>query len=228
MPIALRPLILTALLTPALTACTPLPFLSAQVELGAEPWRDARLGYVAQWQRLRSEGGLSGLERFARLVQHMIDDAYARTGDPASPFAGLDPEQLFLDDLVDVFVPDEFRDQKELVMASDPTLVGQVVVEQVGDLSGFRADLQAGDGRFRHFAMNAAAAYRFPPFLVDAAARWIGGDLDDGRELSADSRADIASNEIGRAFAALLRSTSLADLAGGDSAERWLIEHFGP
>jgi hypothetical protein len=227
MPIPLRPPLLAALLTLALPACTPLPFLSAQAELGAEPWRDARLGYVAQWQRLRSDGGLSVLERFARLVQHMIDDASARTGDPISPFAGLDPEQLFLDDLVDVFVPDEFRNQKELVMASAPTLVGQVIAEQTGDLSGFRADLQAGDGRFRHFAMNAAAAYRFPPFLVDAAARWMGGDLDDGRALSADSRADIASNEIGRDFAALLRSTSVADLAGG-SAEQWLIERFGP
>lgn len=227
MPIAVRTLPFAVLLA-LLAGCAPLPFLLAQAEVGDDLWRDPRLGYAAQWRLLRSDRSLSGLERFARQLQIMIDDAYRRSGDPASPFAGLDPRQLFLDDLVDLFVPDEFRDLKEVVMVSDPLLTGEVIVEQSGDLSGFRSELQAGDGRFRHFAMNAAAAYRFPPILVDAAARIVGGDIEDGRPLSADTRADLATNTIGRDFAALLRASAPADLADGGTVERWLLARFAP
>jgi hypothetical protein len=223
----LRRLLLIPLLTLLLGACTPIPVLRVQAEQGTDPWREVRLGYVEVWAGLR-RGPLSGLERFSRLVQHVADDALARSADPESVFAGIDPLQLFLDDLVDLFVPDDFRDEKGLIMASEPLLVGEVIVEGSGDLSGFRPELQAGDGRYRHFAMNAAAASRFPPFLVDAAARWIGGDIEDGRELSADSQADIATNEIGRAFAERLREVGLAAFADGDGIERWMLERFGP
>lgn len=226
MPI-LRRLLAPALLALLLAGCTPLPVLRVQADQGGDPWREARLGHVEVWEGLR-RGGLSGLERFARLVQHLADDALARSADADSPFVGFDPVQLFLDDLVDLFVSDAFRDEKALIMVSEPLLRGEVIAERAGDLSGFRPELQVGDGRFRHFAMYAAAASRFPPFLVDAAARWIGGDLDDGGELSADSRADLATNAIGRDFAAELRVRGLAPFAEGGGIERWLLERFGP
>ena len=208
--------------------CAPFPAVQAQVSEGGEPYRQIRLGYLERWRLLRVDGSSSGLERFASLVQEMADDALARSGDPASPFAGLDGKQLFLDDLVDLFVPDEFRREKELVMVSEPLLVGEVIVDGPSDLTGFRADLQVGSGRFRHFALNAVAAYRYPPFLVAAAAQVVGNDLEGDEGLSADSQADLATNEIGRSFAQLLRLRPLAELADGVAVETWLLERFGP
>lgn len=223
----LRRLLAPTLLVLLLTGCTPVSVLRVQAEQGFDPWLDARLGHVEVWRELR-RGPMTGLERFAHFVQYLADDALARTADPTSPFAGLDAERVFLDDLVDLFVTDRFRDEKELIMASEPLLVREVISERSIDLGGFRPDLQLGEGRFRHFAMNAAAARRFPPFLVAAAARWIGGDLDDGGRLSADSQADIATNVIGRDFAAELRALGLAPFAEGGGIERWILERFGP
>ncbi len=217
-----------SLLLVALAACAPVPAVRAQESQESDLYRWARLGYLERWRSLQADASLSGLERFASLVQQMADDALARSGDPASPFAGLDGKQLFLDDLVDLFVPDEFRREKELAMVSLPLLVGEVIVDGPNELTGFRADLQVGSGRFRHFALNAAAAYRYPPFLVAAAAQVVGNDLEGDEGLSADSQADLATNEIGRSFAQLLRLRPLAELADGVAVETWLLERFGP
>lgn len=228
MPVRFRLFAFVPLLALLLGACVPPPLLLAQAEPDPDPWRTVRLERIAAWRELRGERERSGLERFAHTVQDMLDDAYARSADPASPFAGLDPVQLFLDDLVDVFVSERYQEAKTLIMASPSRVGSEVIVELNADRTGFRADLQLGDGRFRHFAMNAAAAYRFPPFLVAAAARWLGGDSEDGGELSADSRADLATNAIGREFARLLRTTPPSELADGVSVERWLLDRFGP
>ena len=65
--------------------------------------------------------------------------------------------------------------------------------------------------------------------LVDRLARRVGGDEPEAvaGDPTGDGAADLATNEVGRAFAALLRSAPLADLADGRSVAAWIESAFG-
>ena len=185
-----------------------------------------RVEHLERWDRL--DPSLTGVERFAHFVQMVVDDAQVRVSDPASPLYGIDGRQLFLDDLADLMVDDSFLWEKGLVMETEPALLGRVLVETVADLESFRPELRVGDGRFRHFALSAVAAYRLPGFLVAWAARVVGNDTDTGAGLSSHGEADLLTNEIGREFASFVRSRSLAELADGSSVAAWLLAYFAP
>lgn len=177
-----------------------------------------RNSYLDHWRELEA-GGLVGLERFASTVQRVVDTR--ASSHPDSPETAV---RLILDDLVDLFVDNEFRLEKALVMSTPSVLADDALSEQGDDLSGFALRFRAGEGRFRHFALNAAAAYSAPNALVDLAARLRGRDL---RSSSPDSRADRATNLAGRAFARLLRERPLAEIADGKAVRSWLLARFG-
>lgn len=178
---------------------------------------ETRLSYLAYWQEL-SEGNVVGLERFARTVQRVVDTR-AR-----EHHGGKQAQRLILDDLVDLFVSADYLIEKQLVMSTRSVLGEDALSEESLDLASFAPPLRAGEGRYRHFALNAAAAYSAPDALVDLAARLRGGDV---AAESADSQADLATNRIGRSFARLLRERPLAELAGSGVVREWLAEHFG-
>jgi len=184
---------------------------------------EIRRGYLAYWAELKQERQLSGLERFALLVQRVVDtEALELTGR-----SEVVVEQAILDDLVDVMVSDGYQAEKELVMTSSSVIGRGFIHESHRDLRSFAPRFRAGEGRFRHFAMNAAAAYVLPDFLVDIFARAVGRDNDPEADASGDSAADLATNLVGRAFARFLQRTPLAELAGGDRVSRWITERFG-
>lgn len=178
--------------------------------------RRHRRALVAGW---RVEPG-SQLERFGALVQRVVDDAVA--AHPAD-----DAVAAALDDLVDITVPARFGLVKRLVMRSPPLIEEGVVAEDESDLNCFAPAFRAGEGRFRHFAVNAAAATLAPDALVAVAARLMGGDLPWLAPPGSDSAADLATNRVGRAFAAFLTSRPPASLAGGDAVRDWVIAAFG-
>jgi hypothetical protein len=162
-----------------------------------------RQGYLAFWRQLENDPALDGAERFGCLVQHVVEDTTRVAG---AEVAEEEVKRRILDHLVDILVPQEHRDEKELVMETAA---------------------QQGDGRFRHFAMNAAAAYQAPDLLVDLAARFVGRDFDPAEDPSGDSAADLLANEIGREFAAFLEDHSLSELVEAQVVKVWLIERFG-
>lgn len=185
--------------------------------------REVRYSYLSHWRALSRDDGVSGLERFASTVQLVVD---TRAGMQWT--SREEAVQAVLDDLVDLFVGDRFQLEKSLVMSSHTVLGDDAVNEEEQDLTGFAPHFQAGEGRLRHFVLNAAAANSLPDVLVELAARLRGGDLQEGSgENAADRAADIATNRIGREFNRLLRSTSLAELSSGDKVRAWLIEQFG-
>lgn len=177
-----------------------------------------RNSYLDYWRELK-ESGVVGLERFARTVQRVVDTRAA--SHPADPDTAV---RLILDDLVDLFVASPFRLEKYLVMSTPSVLADDALTEQDDDLLGFSPRFQSGEGRFRHFALNAAAADSAPDALVDLAARVRGGDL---RPSTPDSRADTATNLVGRAFNRLLRERPLAEIGDGKTVLIWLLDRFG-
>ena len=213
----------------ALAATTVIPHsgLAQGIDL-AEAIATGRMAHLRRWDSLIADSRLTGVERFACFVQIVVDDAYARVTDPNSPLHGLDGKRLLLDDLADLMVSDRYRLEKALVLEFGPASLGRIVAETDADLVSFRPELRAGDGRLRHFAMNAAAAYQLPGFLVDLAARSVGNDVDSGEGLSADSEADLLTNEIGREFAGYLRAHALVALADGVAVKGWILARFSP
>jgi hypothetical protein len=177
-----------------------------------------RIGYREYWNALGA-AGVVGLERFARTVQMVVD-----TRAPGAGGSGERLARAVLDDLVDLFVSETYLLEKSLVMSTPSVLAGQSVRERRGDLAGFAPRFQAGEGRFRHFALNAAAALSAPDALVELAARLRGRDL---LAASADSSADRATNRIGRDFARLLREGPPAELADGETVRAWVVDRFG-
>jgi hypothetical protein len=177
-----------------------------------------RTGYREYWNALGA-AGVVGLERFARTVQNVVD-----TRAPGAGGSGERLARTVLDDLVDLFVSETYLLEKSLVMSTPSVLGGQSVRERPADLTGFAPRFQAGEGRFRHFALNAAAALSAPDALVDLAARLRGRDLLGA---STDSSADRATNRIGRDFARLLRERSPAELADGETVRAWVADRFG-
>lgn len=182
-----------------------------------------RHGYLLLWEEL-GRPGVGGVERFGALVQHVVDDTYRRYAARGDDWLESDADHALLDDLVDIMVGAEYQREKDLVMLSPSVVRGPVIVESAADLASFAPRFRAGDGRLRHFAMNAAAAYVAPPLLVDLLARRVGGD--EGDAPSGDSAADLATNEVGRAFAQLLRERPLAELADGERVAAWIEARF--
>lgn len=191
-----------------------------------------RQGYLALWARLEQDATLDGPARFGLLVQRVVDDAYRRAAERGelTAEAEREAELALLDDLVDILVQEAYQREKDLVMRSPSVIRGGVITESAADLAGFAPRFQAGEGRFRHFAMNAAAGYLLPAGLVEALARRVGGDSAEGAaaDPSGDSAADLATNALGRAFAALLLARPLVDLADGESVARWVDARFAP
>ena len=179
-----------------------------------------RRSYLERWQELGG-AGVSGLERFAGTVQFIVDSRAAMTWSSRD-----EAVRAVLDDLVDLFVADEYIAEKKVVMLSPSVLGEDAITEEEDDLSGFASRFQAGEGRFRHFSLNAAASYALPESLVALAARLRGRDLQRPAELEGDSAADVATNRIGREFTRLLREQPLSELAGGTVRE-WIVERFG-
>lgn len=179
---------------------------------------EVRAGYLDYWESLETRGA-TGLDRFALTVQRIVDTRFASHGTKPNQAT-----RLILDDLVDLFVEQKFRVEKSLAMATPGVLGNRSLVEEDGDLSGFASQYRRGEGRFRHFALNAAASYSAPDALVDLIARLRGGDLVPG---SPDSAADQATNRVGRQFARLLRDTPLVELADGQTVRDWIVDRFG-
>jgi hypothetical protein len=213
-----------------LAACTALALLAGAMTARAQHSRPGvaevpamseieavRGEYVEYWQALGS-AGVDGLERFARTVQMVVD---TRAGQHGTEDRAV---RMVLDDLVDLFVSETYRREKDLVMSTPAVLGHASVREREGDLTGFAPRFQAGEGRFRHFALNAAAALAAPDALVDLAARLRGRDL---LAASSDSLADLATNRIGRDFARFLRERPLLDLADGSAVRAWVVDRFG-
>lgn len=174
-----------------------------------------RRSYRSYWDELEASG-VDGLERFASVVQRIVDTRAAE-GSPRAV-------RLVLDDLVDLFVSPEHSLEKTLVMSTPAVLGDQAIDEDEESLEGFAPPFDAGEGRFRHFALNAAASFAAPEELVDLAARLRGGDMQGA---GADSRGDVATNRVGQEFARLLQERGLDELAGTDAVHEWLLERFG-
>lgn len=181
-----------------------------------------RRALIAYWEELGGAPGVGGLERFGRLVQRMADEAVAATD------ADDEAKRALLDDMVDVFVPDGFRRLKAVVMRSPAVVRHGFIHDSEEVLASFAPELREGEGRFRHFAMNAAAASVAPDPLVAVAAALVGGDVPGLAAEGSDSAADLAANRLGRDFASLLAARPLASLAGGEGVYRWIVEAFGP
>lgn len=180
-----------------------------------------RSGYLDNWEELTG-AGVTGLERFALTVQRVVDQRYER--DHAAVESDSELLRLILDDLVDLFVTEDHAREKRLLMSSESVLGWRALGDMDDPLDGFAPHLQPGEGRYRHFALSAAGALVAPNLLVDLAARVRGNDLVPD---SADSRADVATNEIGRRFTGFLRSTPIAELAGEGAVANWIREAFG-
>lgn len=173
-----------------------------------------RKSYLEQWQALEADG-VPGVERFASLVQRIVDTRIHDGGDEWL--------QLVADDLVDLFVGEQYELEKQLVMVG-PSVLGVLAIdENEGDLEGFRPPFDRGEGRLRHFALNFAASLRAPDSVVDLLARLRGRDVAG---TGPDSVADLATNEAGREFADWLRSLPESRVRDGATVEEWLLDRF--
>ena len=182
-----------------------------------------RRGYVERWARLRTDPSLDGAARFGVFVQGVLETLYLESVWARPSERAL--RRAFLDDLVDLFVPPRFALFKRLVMAS-PAILSEAITDKREDREGFHAVLQPGGGRFRHFAMNAAAAERYPPLLVDLTARAVGYDVPWRDDPSGDTQADLAANRIGRDFSRYLQKNAVAELAADARVEAWVAARF--
>ena len=183
-----------------------------------------RQGHVAQWAQVRSDGAdLDGAARFGGFVQHVLETVYLESvwAQPGER----DLRRAFLDDLVDLFVPPRFDLFKRLVMTS-PAVLSETIVDKKEDREGFRPVLRPGGGRFRHFAMNTAAAEYYPPQVVDLTARAVGYDVPWRNDPTGDTQADLAANRIGRDFSRYLKRNSVAELAGNAGVGVWVTARF--
>lgn len=161
--------------------------------------------------------------RFGIFVQHIVETVYLE-----SVWSKPSEEQIrraVLDDLVDLFVPPRFNLLKRLVMTS-PAVLTKTIAGRQADRADFHPTLQPGGGRFRHFAMNAAAAEYYPPQLVDLAARAVGYDVPWRDDPSGDTQADLSANRIGRDFARFLRENTVGELSANAGVQRWVTARF--
>ncbi len=182
-----------------------------------------RPGYLAQWSQLQADTSLGGAVRFGMLVQQVVETVYLES-------VWTKPEErtlrrAVLDDLVDLFVSERFALFKRLVMTS-PAVLTETVADGKADRADFHSTLQPGGGRFRHFAMNAAAAEYYPPLLVDWTARAVGYDVPWRNDPSGDTAADLAANRIGRDFSRFLRDHEVGKLAADADVKDWVTARF--
>ncbi len=161
--------------------------------------------------------------RFGMFVQHIVETVYLES-------AWTKPEErtlrrAVLDDFVDLFVSERFNLFKRSVMTS-PAVLAEVIADTKTDREGFHPALQPGGGRFRHFAMNAAAAEYYPTWLVDLTARAVGYDVPWRNDPTGDTKADIKANRIGRDFAHFLKENAVGELAANAGVQRWVTARF--
>ena len=187
-----------------------------------------RQGYLERWSQLQAETSsdsavLDSAGRFGIFVQHIVETVYLE-----SVWAQPNERTLrraVLDDLVDLFVPPRFDLLKRLVMTS-PAVLTETIADAKADRVDFHPALQPGGGRFRHFAMNAAAAEYYPPPLVNLAARTVGYDVPWRNDPTGDTKADIKANRIGRDFARFLRENAVGELSANAGVQRWVTARF--
>ena len=177
-----------------------------------------RQGYLERWAQLKLDDRNTA-ERFGALVQHVVEAVYLDAAWSRPSERTL--RRAVLDDLVDLFVSPRFTLFKRVVMSS-PTVLDTIITDEKADRRDFHLSLQPGGGRFRHIAMNAAAAERYPPLMVDLAARAVGYDVPWRRDPSGDTDADLAANRIGRDFAQHLKAHPIGELAADAEVQDWL------
>ena len=182
-----------------------------------------RQSYVARWEQLRGKTSLDSAERFGALVQHIVETVYLdAVWNQADEYK---LRHAILDDLVDLFVPPRFHRLKRFVMVS-PAVLDEAIIDKKEDRQDFASTLRPGGGRFRHFAMNAAAAEYYPPLLVNLTARIVGYDVPWRRDKTGDSRGDLATNRIGRDFSHFLKSNAIGELAADAAVQEWVAARF--
>ena len=181
-----------------------------------------RQGYIAWWARAQTDD-LDSAERFGALVQHIVETVYLESVWTKPSEKAL--RRAVLDDLVDLFVAPRFALFKRLVMSSSPVLE-EAIADGKADRKDFHPSLQPGGGRFRHFAMNAAASERYPPLIVNLAARTVGYDVPWRDDASGDTQADLAANRIGRDFSRFLKENEVGELSASAAVQRWVAARF--
>lgn len=168
------------------------------------------------------------LERFALLLQDIVDTNVR----DATPEEEADvTKDLIIDDLADIFVPAGFY--KTTIMLLPPTVQENVITDpplrcsDATNLSGFSDVYVRGEGRFRHFAANAAMKRVAPGFLVNLGARLVGGDWEFKSDASGDIAADLATNAAGREFHDFLEQAAEDGTFGdGHSVKDWIRQRF--
>ena len=184
-----------------------------------------RQSYVARWEHLKADTytSLDSAERFGALVQHVVETVYLDAVWQQAEEYGL--RHAVLDDLVDLFVPPRFQRLKRFVMVS-PAVLDEAIIDKKEDRQDFASTLRPGGGRFRHFAMNAAAAEYYPLLLVNLTARIVGYDVPWRYDPIGDSQGDLATNRIGRDFSHFLKSNAIGELAANAAVQGWVTTRF--
>ena len=166
---------------------------------------------------------LDSAERFGALVQRVVETVYLESVWTKPSEKAL--RRAVLDDLVDLFVTPRFALFKRWVMTSE-TVLKEVITDNKADRADFHPSLQPGGGRFRHFAMNAAASEYYPSPLVNLAARTVGYDVPWRNDPSGDTQADLAANRIGRDFTRYLKENEVGKLSASAAVQRWVATRF--
>lgn len=195
----------------------------------SEVSRTIRLQIVERYRALQDDPSKCGLEWMADTYQYVFDvyaDASYRLG-----LAQLPEEELrimILEDLLDVFVDNSARSIKDYASTYfRPSLEGGELVgsESAAALTGYASQLTVGEGRYRHFILNALTRSKDPTLgqATDLLARLNGNDWGN---VSGDSLADVLTNEAGRDFYAFIAGVSIQDLGDGRTVRDWLIERL--
>lgn len=178
---------------------------------------------IEYWNtELRENPRLDGVQKFACLVQYAFD-----TGGKGS-FS----KNLVINDLIDILVnPNSYQLQKSFIMQKHGSgfSINSVEIPD-GDLSGFKPSLTAGDGRYRHFIMNAGLTFDTPPsgaraVVLDFAVQL--GTFDPAWSSNPDTIADLETNAIGREFGLFVTETSINQLGDGKTVKDWMVDKFG-
>ncbi|MBW2530412.1 MAG: hypothetical protein JRI55_02970 [Deltaproteobacteria bacterium] len=187
--------------------------------------RARRLDYRDHWISLQANDQLSDVERFASLLDYIALTLRASHPDHG---AGKVAHNM-ADDMVDLFLGDDHDFERHTLMRY--TFSELEPNEHILDpprLTGFKASLRNGEGRFRHFAANVALPRLLGPGMVVAnlIAAFFGNDWDPESDPTGDVAADLETNDLGRAFWDFLLQSTKEELSQGVVRE-WILDHFG-